>query len=191
MSHQLIRADHIASQPWRNGGGQTRELLVWPSSDQCQLRIALADIATDGPFSTYPGVERWIAVISGVGIELSFSDGERRLMRADDPLCFDGAAAPGCRLLDGPTRDLNLMVQGGSGAMRRVRQGVAWSEDFAMRGLFAAASGRWVAGDETCAMPAMTLLWDADAGDNSEWTFRYDESTSVTQAWWLGFTLSA
>ena len=74
------------------------------SPKHCNLRIAVADIAADGPFSSYEGVERWIVVISGTGIALTFSDGERELMLGDDPLCFDGAAAPGCRLLDGPTR---------------------------------------------------------------------------------------
>ena len=41
----MIYADDIAPQPWRNGGGTTRELLAWPSAEHCNLRIALADIA--------------------------------------------------------------------------------------------------------------------------------------------------
>ena len=187
---ELIRTDGVALQPWRNGGGQTRELLAWPSSEQCHLRIAVADIAADGPFSSYDGIERWIVVISGIGISLAFSDGERELMRGDEPLCFDGAAAPGCRLLDGPTRDLNLMVQGGRGVMRSVRAGVAWNEHFAMRGVFAAASGRLTGNAETRDVPAMTLAWNDHARESSAWTFEYDESHDVAQAWWLGFTPS-
>ncbi|MCE9621980.1 MAG: HutD family protein [Actinomycetia bacterium] len=184
---QLIRAEDVALQPWRNGGGQTRELLAWPSAEQCNLRIALADIATDGPFSAYDGVERWIVVISGVGIKLTFSDGERELTRRDEPLRFDGADAPDCRLLDGPTRDLNLMVQGGRGAMRPVQSGVAWTETFAMRGVFTVAPGRKRGGSETCDVQAMTLLW-SDVADDFAWTFEHDQPQSLTQAWWLGFT---
>ena len=30
MSAVIIQADNVAPQAWRNGGGQTRELLVWP-----------------------------------------------------------------------------------------------------------------------------------------------------------------
>ncbi len=153
------------------------------------LRIAVADIAADGPFSSYEGVERWIVVISGTGIALTFSDGERELMLGDDPLCFDGAAAPGCRLLDGPTRDLNLIVSGGTGAMRSVRGGVAWGERFARRGVFTAASGHVMSNGEIHDVPAMTLLWSEENVD-ADWTFEYVEPTSVTQAWWLGFTPS-
>lgn len=186
MPVQLIHADDVALQPWRNGGGQTRELLAWPSTDHCNLRIALADIEKDGPFSAYEGVERWIVVISGVGIDLSFSDGDRRLHLGDEPLRFDGSDAPGCRLLAGPTRDLNLMAQGGQGVMHAVQSGVAWNEQFAMRGVFAAEPGRLIAGDESCVVAARTLLWSEHV--TGDWTFEHDEPHSLTQAWWLGFT---
>ena len=185
---RLIRTDDVSLQPWRNGGGQTRELLAWPSADQCNLRIALADIDVDGPFSVYDGIERWIVVIAGVGMELRFSDGDRLLHLGDDPLQFDGADAPDCRLLDGATRDLNLLVQGGLGAMRAVQPGIAWNEDYAMRGVFTTVSGRWQAGEATCTVPAMTLLWDERA--SGAWTFEQHEPTTVTRAWWLAFTPS-
>ncbi|CAN5556103.1 HutD family protein [soil metagenome] len=185
----MIFADDVASQPWRNGGGQSRELLAWPSSEQCDLRVALADIDKDGPFSTYDGVERWIVVISGVGIELGFSDRARRLLLGDEPLQFDGGDAPGCRLVDGPTRDLNMMVHGGRGVMRSVDAGVVWNEEFAVRGVFTAAAGTWSCHGETRRMPAMALLWlDGDAAGN--WKFEYEEATSLPHAWWLGFTPS-
>ena len=186
----MICADDVEPQPWRNGGGITRELLAWPSSADCRLRIALADIDKDGPFSAYDGVERWIVVISGVGISLTFREGERHLMRGDDPLCFHGADAPDCRLLDGPTRDLNLMVQGGSGAMRAVQAAVVWDEDFAMRGVFTTAAGRCVAGESIHAVPAMTLLW-IDEPVGKSWSFEHDAPTAMTAAWWLGFTPTA
>lgn len=187
MPLQLIRADDIALQPWRNGGGQTRELLAWPSAEQCNLRIALADIETDGPFSSYVGVERWIVVIAGVGIALSFSDAECRLLSGDEPLRFDGASAPECHLLDGPTRDLNLMAQGGRCAMRSVRPRTMWNEDFAMRGVFTTTSGRLTTSDGVHVVPAMTLLW-LDNTASGNWTFEHNDPKSITQAWWLGFT---
>ncbi len=184
---RVIAAEAVEPQAWRNGGGQTRELLAWPSPEHCDLRIAVADIDKDGPFSTYDGVERWIVVISGVGIELAFTDGEHRLLLGDAPLQFDGGDAPGCRLVDGPTRDLNLMVHGGSGVMRAVRHGEVWSDDFAMRGLFAAAAGTWTGRREQRGVPAMTLLWVSDDA-GGDWSFQYDEPSSLPQAWWLGFS---
>ena len=53
-----IRVDAVPPAPWRNGGGVTRELLRWPADDGWRLRISVADIHTDGPFSVFAGVQR-------------------------------------------------------------------------------------------------------------------------------------
>lgn len=111
---ELIAAAQVAAQPWRNGGGVTRELFTAPAGADWRLRISLADIERDGPFSPFPGVRRHFAVLSGAGVALRFGEGPWQTQRASDPpLAFDGAAAPDCRLLDGPTRDLNLMLRDG------------------------------------------------------------------------------
>jgi environmental stress-induced protein Ves len=70
MSPVAIQADQVAAQAWRNGGGQTRELLAWPNASDWKLRISRADIASDGPFSAFAGVQRWFVVISGKGVVL-------------------------------------------------------------------------------------------------------------------------
>jgi environmental stress-induced protein Ves len=136
----IVQADRVARQPWKNGGGQTRELLSDAAAGAAwRWRISLADIEADGPFSAFPGVQRWFAVLSGAGVELRFGDGVRRVLAGDEALAFDGAAAPGCRLLDGPTRDLNLMLRndaGVRGTLRRVQPGAVWSEDWPLRGRF-------------------------------------------------------
>ena len=107
---------HTVPQPWRNGGGVTRELLCLPagSADDWTLRISVADIEADGPFSPFPGVTRWLAAVSGAGVRLRFPGSEpavRDVRPGDAPLRFDGSDAPGCTLLDGRTRDLNVMVR--------------------------------------------------------------------------------
>ena len=56
MSWALIRLNEVAPVPWRNGGGVTRELLAWPSPGDWALRISVAEVERDGPFSRYPGV---------------------------------------------------------------------------------------------------------------------------------------
>lgn len=139
----LIHTDQRAPQPWRNGRGQTRELLAQPSGPGWTVRVSLADIEADGPFSSFPGVQRWFVVVDGAGVALRFADGERRLHTGDAPIRFDGAEAPDCSLIDGPTRDLNLMVRGGTGAMTPVTAGEPWAEPFDARGLFTTVSGRW------------------------------------------------
>ena len=184
---ELIRAEDVEPRRWRNRGGYTRELLVRPATDPWDMRISVAEIDADGPFSSFDGVERWMVVIAGDGVALTFSDRERQLAPGDAPICFDGATAPDCRLLHGPTRDLNLMLRGRRGAMRPVRSAVAWKEDFATRGLFAASAGHWTGDGETCDVPAMTLLW-ADHSVGRDWTFEYEKPTEITRAWWLGST---
>jgi len=109
----LVQTSSAAPLPWKNGGGVTRELLRLPADggDDWTLRISVADIAADGPFSPFPGITRWFAVLEGGGVRLAFPDRALNVQRGDAPLRFDGDDAPGCALLDGPTRDLNVMVR--------------------------------------------------------------------------------
>jgi len=186
MTLTIVHAPTIAPQPWRNGGGQTRELLVWPPGPDWLVRISRADIESDGPFSAFPGVERWFTLLEGAGVALQFVDEERILKCGDAPLVFDGAAAPGCRLLNGPTQDLNLMIRQGSGVMQPVRPQAAWSGQFVARGLYTLDAGEWQAGKHTHALPANALLWTAD-GDAGEWTFRPAATQHPPRAWWLGY----
>ena len=188
MSPVLVRADEVAPQAWRNGGGRTRELLAWPSAANWQLRISLADIEADGPFSAFPGVQRWFAVIEGTGVRLVFAGGERRVVPGDAPLSFDGAEAPGCHLIAGPTRDLNLMLaHGAGGAMEIAQHGLPWRPTAASCGLFAVQAGTVSAGDAVWSVPARTLLW-LDQSPAAALTFRADGSGEGTIGWWLSFT---
>lgn len=177
----LRTAANAAPQPWRNGGGVTRELLCLPAGAGADwtLRISVADIAADGPFSPFPGVTRWFAVVSGAGVRLDFrhaGNGLRELRPGDAPLRFDGADAPHCTLLDGTTRDLNVMVRS-----RRAEAHVtpAGFSDAAAPGpgpgfgLFALQALRLHgAGAEPVAMPALSLAWCEPPHDAS-------------RAWWV------
>lgn len=66
---RLIDAGAVAPTAWKNGGGGTRTLLALPSEEAWHLRISMADVDTDGPFSPYPGVERWLALVEGAGMQ--------------------------------------------------------------------------------------------------------------------------
>jgi len=185
MTLNIVHADDVPPQAWRNGGGTTRELLCWPSTLDWALRVSVADITRDGPFSSFPGIERWFAVIEGAGVALTFGDDERRVATDDAPLQFDGAAAPGCRLLDGSTRDLNLMLRGGQGVMRIAENGVAWEAPFTLRALFTSGPGRWFGGTDERRLAAHTLLW-SDSASPAAWSFEPDAPSM--RAWWLGFS---
>lgn len=121
MTWQLIRLAQAVASPWRNGGGVTRELAAWPAGADWTWRISVAEVAASGPFSRFPGVQRWFAVLSGKGVSLRLPDAAHRLPLASAPFEFDGAVPVDCELIDGPTQDLNLMVRRARAAGRMVR----------------------------------------------------------------------
>ena len=120
MNWHEVRLGEVFPTPWRNGGGTTRELLAWPHRENWNARLSIADVVRSGPFSAFPGVMRWFAVLSGDGVRLRAGDREENLLAESAPCQFDGAAGTACDLLGGPTQDFNLMLQGRDGYLERV-----------------------------------------------------------------------
>ncbi len=121
MSWKFVHLADVLPTPWRNGGGVTRELAIWPAHGDWAWRMSVAEVDASGPFSTFPGVTRWFAVLHGAGVQLHI-DGVRHSLRCHDaPLEFDGDAATDCTLLDGSTQDFNLMVRTAHGSSRMHR----------------------------------------------------------------------
>ena len=209
---RIIRAQDLPPQAWRNGGGQSRELLVWPGPSRpqaqgpypWQLRISLADVTRGGPFSAYPGVQRWFAVVEGAGVRLAFPGAVHRVDARSAPLHFAGELPVDCELLDGPTRDLNLMTAGGVGHMRAARAGRLWRSDMPLRGLFTRVAGIW--SDDRGrrrTLAALSLLW-IDGAAGGAWDFLPGVSEESggqdgldgaggdgPPGWWLGFAPAA
>jgi hypothetical protein len=201
-----VAALRVAPQPWKNGGGSTRELLAWPDREHWRVRVSLADIESNGPFSAFPGVMRWFAVLEGAGVELAFGDRRVHVECGDAPFVFDGALAPMCRLVNGPTRDLNLMLRGVSGAMVLAADHRPWSPAGDGCGLFAAVGGTCHAAiepphpqggrparlgtalrraDAPIRVEAETLLWFDDVPPILR--FAADHDTGKPIGWWLQF----
>ena len=90
----LVAAATVPAQAWRNGGGQTRELLAWPAQGDWQLRISRADIDRDGPFSAFPLVERWFAVLQGHGVVLGFGGGDHTVRQGSGAMLRWQPGAP-------------------------------------------------------------------------------------------------
>ena len=185
MSTRLICVDDVSPQRWRNGGGVTRELVAWPSVEAWRVRVSVADVAVDGPFSSFPAVERWFAVLDGNGVELTVGGTRHRLTVEDAPLRFSGEAATACRLLDGPTRDLNLMLRGVRGGMFAALAGQRWRPRAAKCGLFAAVAGR-CGGVKDLAVPAGSLLWFDEAPASLD--FVPADAGVAAVGWWLAAT---
>ena len=111
----LLRASDYRRMRWKNGAGWTSEILKVHGSDErdtndWQWRLSIAEIESDAPFSAFPGVDRELVLLSGNGLRLRFDDGETHdLMPPHDKLRFAGERAAFGELIDGPTRDFNLM----------------------------------------------------------------------------------
>ena len=112
MTGRILRSSDYQRMPWKNGGGTTTE--IWKAASpagEMLWRLSIADVASDGPFSEFPGIDRWIMVISGKGMELTIDGlGTKRLDRPFEHLFFPGDATTDCRLIDGPIRDFNFMI---------------------------------------------------------------------------------
>jgi environmental stress-induced protein Ves len=184
----VIRVEDVPAQPWRNGGGRTRELLTRPAGGaDWKLRISLAEVDREGPFSAFPGIERWFSVIDGAGVRLSLEGRERVLQPGHAPLYFRGESPVYCRLIEGPTTDLNLMHVPGRGLMQAVESGVAWRAALPGRGIFTRSAGRLqIADADERRLAGHCLLWLDEAADVA-WTFTSDEPGSLPPALWLGY----
>jgi environmental stress-induced protein Ves len=120
-----LSARDYRRMPWRNGGGTTTELVAEPDAGGGFLwRLSIAEVAVPGPFSDFPGVERTILLLAGRGMVLHLAGAPpRRIDRPLEPFTFDGGLRVECELVDGPVRDLNLMVARGkvAGTLRVLR----------------------------------------------------------------------
>jgi len=125
-SHRVLAPADYRRMPWKNGGGHTLEIAVEPpGADLAHFawRVSIAAIERDGPFSSFPGVDRTLVLLAGNGMRLSGDGSTVELRTAYEPVTFAGEAALDCALADGPTRDFNFMVRRAlaSGSMRVVR----------------------------------------------------------------------
>ena len=176
----------VPAQPWKNGGGTTRELLAWPAATDWALRLSVARIETEGPFSAYPGISRWFAVLSGGGVELAWQDRTAQLAPGTAPLHFEGGDAPGCRLLNGPTEDLNLMLRNSRarGTLWPVPGDGACGGRGPWRGVYTATACTLHSGLNT-PLPAHSLAWD----DAATKPWRLSGSDRL-RAWWIELELT-
>jgi uncharacterized protein len=111
----IIRLSDCPSKPWKNGLGRTREIAVQPSgagSDDFLWRVSIAEVDSAAPFSRFPGIDRQIALLDGNGFTMTLDDGRvHPLTTPFAPFAFAGEAKVAVNLVDGPTRDFNLMMR--------------------------------------------------------------------------------
>ncbi len=114
--HILRSVDH-KRMPWKNGGGETAEIAVFPPDAglaDFDWRISMATVAVDGPFSTFPEVDRTLTILFGMGMILDI-DG-RSAMTLDThskPYAFPADLVTRATLVGGEVIDLNVMTRRG------------------------------------------------------------------------------
>jgi environmental stress-induced protein Ves len=132
MSPAILAARDRVAQPWKNGGGVTREIAVEPPGagfDSFGWRISTAVVASDGPFSMFVGVDRVLTVLDGrLGLVVGEAGQRVVLTPSTEPLAFPGDVPVLGDTEGGPVVDLNVMVRRGAwiaGVERRTLSGPA------------------------------------------------------------------
>jgi environmental stress-induced protein Ves len=109
------------AQPWRNGGGITREIIAVPAGagdDDFLWRASIATISAAGPFSLWPGVDRALLPLCGE-LRLTIGNEPERQVEVGEPaILFGGEEAVAAHTVGGPCTVFNLMVRRGRMRMR-------------------------------------------------------------------------
>ena len=115
MKIRHLRESDYRRMRWKNGGGWTTELYSQPlhdSGEEFGWRVSIADIESDGAFSTFPQCDRWIALLEGNGMRLEFDGAPTAMLdQRLDFVHFSGDVRTGGSLIDGPVRDFNLIAR--------------------------------------------------------------------------------
>lgn len=139
--------------PWKNGLGMTKELVTWPpgsTMDDFDWRASIAHIAKDCSFSSFPGINRVITLLTGSGIVMKTDDGAvcQTLDQPLKPFSFSGDLPIHVELIGGGCRDFNLMTRGNTcnGRVDVVRDETVNFSD--PQGLFLVTEGQWKYDDQ-------------------------------------------
>ena len=114
---RILRATDHKRMPWRNGGGETVEIAVFPETaalGDFDWRVSMATVATDGPFSIFEGIDRTLSILTGNGMSLAIDSRQAMLLtKSSEPLAFAADVPVTATLANGPITDLNVMTRRG------------------------------------------------------------------------------
>ena len=111
---RIIRLADQRPMPWKNGGGITYEVAIFPADaalDGFAWRVSMAQVESDGPFSRFDGIDRSLAIMQGNGLRLLVDGAALELGAQSRPLAFPGDIPVSAALIAGPIMDLNAMTR--------------------------------------------------------------------------------
>ena len=124
---KILRRSDYQSIPWKNGRGIAHQIAASPAGagyDNFDWQVSRPEIAADGPFSSFPGLDRQFMLVTGNGLTLkirSSTDGlsfDRPIDAPLEPFAFRGEWDVECVLRDGPVQVFNVMSRRGRAGAR-------------------------------------------------------------------------
>ncbi|RYZ75163.1 MAG: HutD family protein [Proteobacteria bacterium] len=109
MRLQLLKKSDLKQMPWKNGGGETAQVAIFPrESDLAKLdfawRVSIASVRANGPFSLFPNYRRQLVVWQGDGLILN---GEPKgIFQIHE---FEGDQSVDAQLMNGPVQDIGVI----------------------------------------------------------------------------------
>ncbi len=107
----ILKKEHFRQMPWKNGQGVTQEIDIFPggsdfAKSDFHWRLSSAEIKADNIFSSFPGYDRHLIVLSGDGLRLN-----QNLLLPLQVHSFRGEDAVQCSLLGGSVVDLGIIYR--------------------------------------------------------------------------------
>jgi len=113
----LIRKQDYRVTQWKNKSGQSLEIAIFPpqaslNENTFLWRLSSAQLIENGPFSEFPGYNRYLALINGKTLQLTFPLGHPSVtLKNCDVHHFSGDIRVSYHLIAPPISDLNLIYK--------------------------------------------------------------------------------
>lgn len=180
---------------WKNGKGKTAEIAIFPQvaskDDPFLWRLSSAQVTENGPFSSFPGYNRYLTLLEGPGLanQLALKVGDRTefVLSSQEVFQFSGDDPAACRIVGGPVKDLNLIFRRGQvQAELRIVQSRTFLDEFSegLAGranlIFCMGQTVHIAGQKLEFSDTLYLLRGVDYPDHSDGNKSFSQTSKVT-----------
>lgn len=112
---RVLHASSYLAMPWRNRGGESRQIAIYPSGARFLdgsfiWRLSTARTNASGPFSLFQGFKRTIVLLPGSRATLQHPGSEPITLDPLKPHNFSGDRETTCTLLTDEMRDCHIMT---------------------------------------------------------------------------------
>jgi uncharacterized protein len=178
---KITTAKDFIRKPWKNGGGMTEELLVFPDSGEFLWRMSVASIDRSGPFSLFKGYSRILIPLEG-SIQVTHQGWEPKDLPVMQPYKFEGDWQTDCKLQSKRARDFNVIFK--TGEVRAQVQVIVAGEKRSLpagsgRVFVYSVTGNTVLRSPMQTLPEHTLVEVLMANDQSRTEIQQGQGSSI------------